>query len=135
MSSHLDRIFLIQALLNTSHVFSLTGLLTSKLKPPPPVAPKPAVPSRPSIRKTSNPNTSSASTDTTSKDASGVVYDSSTLRLSVKEKISWLSQTNSVKTPTETNDKLEESEEDVKGGKKSSSLPRNSQIPAEFKGQ
>lgn len=109
------------------------SLLTSKLKPPPPVAPKPAVPSRPSIRKTSNPNTSSASTDAVSKDASGVVYDSSTLRLTVKEKISWLSQTNSVKTPTETNDKLEESEEDVKGGKKSSSLPRNSQIPAEFK--
>lgn len=109
------------------------SLLTAKLKPPPPVAPKPAVPSRPSIRKTSNPNTPSATTDAISKDASGVVYDSSTLRLSVKEKISWLSQTNSVKTPTETNDKLEESEEDVKGGKKSSSLPRNSQIPAEFK--
>lgn len=109
------------------------GLLPPKPKPPPPVAPKPAVPSRPSIRKSSSPN--GPSTDSTSsKDAGGVVYDSNTLRLSVKEKISWLSQTKAVlKSPTETNDKLEEEDEDSMSGKKSSSLPRNTQIPSEFK--
>lgn len=81
-----------------------TGFISTKpaikSKPPPPVAPKPSVPSRPSLKRTTVPtvhrNSVESPKEVSTKENScnndnGIVYDSATLRLSVKEKISKLS--------------------------------------------
>lgn len=116
---------------------SFTPTKTSvKLKPPPPIAPKPSVPSWPSLKRTTAPTVHRNSKESSHDNDSGVVYDSATLRRSVQEKVSQLSKVSQIEKPVIEEDSSNCNDgDDFSNMKCYSSLPRDTQISIELKDQ
>ncbi|CAI9715302.1 Hypothetical predicted protein [Octopus vulgaris] len=108
-----------------------------KSKPPPPVAPKPSVPSRPSLKRTTAPtvhrNSVESLKEVSTKENSynndnGVVYDSATLRLSVQEKVSKISNISQLMEKPVIEDNTDCNDCDAFSNKKRSSFLCDTQI-------
>ncbi|XP_052825324.1 F-actin-uncapping protein LRRC16A isoform X6 [Octopus bimaculoides] len=110
-----------------------------KSKPPPPVAPKPSVPSRPSLKRTTvHRNSVESLKEVSTKENSYnndnvVVYDSATLRLSVQEKVSKISNISQLMEKSVIEDNTDCNDCDAFSNKKRSSFPCDTQISKELK--